>query len=72
MSSSEDISAKTRSVIELKKLQLLELQRCLRRLSFYASDSILCLPYDDLYPFVVCLTFSVCSLVFPTSYKEEL
>ncbi|XP_021727762.1 chromatin structure-remodeling complex protein SYD-like isoform X8 [Chenopodium quinoa] len=31
VSSSADISAKTRSVIELKKLQLLELQRCLRR-----------------------------------------
>ncbi|GMH18794.1 hypothetical protein Nepgr_020635 [Nepenthes gracilis] len=31
VSSSEDISAKTRSVIELKKLQLLDLQRCLRR-----------------------------------------
>ncbi|XP_019102916.2 uncharacterized protein LOC104883506 isoform X5 [Beta vulgaris subsp. vulgaris] len=31
VSSSGDISAKTRSVIELKKLQLLELQRCLRR-----------------------------------------
>lgn len=31
VSSSEDISAKTRSVIELKKLQLLELQRHLRR-----------------------------------------
>lgn len=30
-SSSEDISAKTKSVIELKKLQLLELQRRLRR-----------------------------------------
>lgn len=68
MSSSEDISAKTRSVIELKKLQLLELQRCLRRLSFYASDFILCLPYDDLYPFV----FPSFSLVFLTSYKEEL
>ncbi|KAL0419602.1 UNVERIFIED_CONTAM: Chromatin structure-remodeling complex protein SYD [Sesamum radiatum] len=31
VSSSEDISAKTKSVIELKKLQLLELQRRLRR-----------------------------------------
>ncbi|CAO2832032.1 unnamed protein product, partial [Amaranthus hypochondriacus] len=31
VSSSANISAKTRSVIELKKLQLLELQRCLRR-----------------------------------------
>ncbi|KAL8131393.1 hypothetical protein AgCh_007358 [Apium graveolens] len=31
VSSSEDISAKTRSVIELKKLQLLELQRRLRK-----------------------------------------
>ncbi|XP_057538886.1 chromatin structure-remodeling complex protein SYD-like isoform X2 [Amaranthus tricolor] len=31
VSSSADISAKTRSVIGLKKLQLLELQRCLRR-----------------------------------------
>lgn len=31
MSSSEDISAKTKSVIELKKLQLLQLQRRLRR-----------------------------------------
>ena len=32
VSSSEDISARTKSVIELKKLQLLELQRRLRRL----------------------------------------
>lgn len=31
VSSSEDISAKTKSVIELKKLQLLGLQRRLRR-----------------------------------------
>ena len=31
VSSSEDISAKTKSVIELKKLQLLDLQRRLRR-----------------------------------------
>lgn len=31
VSSSEDISAKTRSVIELKKLQLLQLQRRLRK-----------------------------------------
>lgn len=31
VSSSEDISAKTKSVIELKKLQLLALQRRLRR-----------------------------------------
>lgn len=31
VSSSEDISAKIKSVIELKKLQLLELQRRLRR-----------------------------------------
>ena len=31
VNSSEDISAKTKSVIELKKLQLLALQRRLRR-----------------------------------------
>lgn len=31
VSSSEDISAKTKSVIELKKLQLLGLQRRLRK-----------------------------------------
>lgn len=31
VSSSEDIYSKTKSVIELKKLQLLELQRRLRR-----------------------------------------
>ena len=31
VSSSDDISAKTKSVIELKKLQLLQLQRRLRR-----------------------------------------
>lgn len=35
VSSSEDISAKTKSVIELKKLQLLELQRRLRRYSIF-------------------------------------
>lgn len=35
MSSSEDIPAKTKSVIELKKLQLLELQSRLRRLVIF-------------------------------------
>lgn len=47
MSSSEDISAKTKSVIELKKLQLFGLQRRLRR--YLASIFNFKPIHDDVY-----------------------